>query len=209
VDVSASDVQISEGTRTIMKSLKNILLSLSICTILAGFLALTMLGQENMPRSERVPRPDKEAFTPASGLMMPWRYSDRGCDGITSRHKLPGCADVRGPEIEQRVMMALYNEDGSLWYEFDIRVKDGVPPDFLRENFIPLAPKRRMDDLFTMVVLRLVGEAPDWYKVEVNEDTRETKYILRSDKNWARVGWEFFFNYSQRIEIDQKVTKLR
>jgi hypothetical protein len=84
--------------------------------------------------------------------------------------------------------VTIYNEDGSVWYSFHNTVND---PDYWRYNkqsgFAPFAEISEGE-----VILRLVGESPHWYKVEVNEETRATKYVLKSDPKWAKKDWSFF-----------------
>jgi hypothetical protein len=49
-----------------------------------------------------------------------------------------------------------------------------------------------MDPLY--IVLRLVRESNNWFEVEVNEVTRETKYVSKGDPLWSRVTWDDIFN---------------
>jgi hypothetical protein len=58
------------------------------------------------------------------------------------------------------------------------------------------------------VVLRLSGESPSWYEVEVNENTRATKFVLKKDPMWAKVTWYHWFVHDTRIYIDNERTKL-
>ena len=189
--------------------LGQVVFTLIIC-VLSLFAIAPTRAQVSKQEAQKIRTPSEEIFTDSTDLMIPWRDSRRGCDGVQSRYKLPGCpTDVRWPENDRRVMMSLYDEDGSLWYRFDIRVSDdGVPPQILRDDFKPLAPKN-VDHFRTTVILRLAGESPNWYKVEVNDDTRETKYILKSDNNWAKIPWSFVFNWSQRVVTEARFIKLR
>lgn len=171
------------------------------------FFAGSAAATAQSPRAS-IEKPENEKFHAASELVIPWRDSHRGCDG-GSRYKRPNCPDVKFPENDQRVNLSLYNADGTLWYRFNVEFKGGVAPDFLSDKFKPLAPKTRKDHLAGTVVLRLVGESSNWYKVEINEETRETKFIQKADVNWAKVSWEFMFNWTARIWVDQKLVKLR
>lgn len=38
----------------------------------------------------------------------------------------------------------------------------------------------------------MVGESPHWYEVEVNEETRATKFVLKSDPMWAKTKWSYW-----------------
>jgi len=203
-----------KGVKMVKDELQRKILSrgfvLAFCFL--PLMSMAVVGQVEEKESLKIRPPRQEVFTDTSDyLIIPWRDSDLGCNGVTSRHELPGCpTDVRWPAVDERVMMTVYDRDGSLWRRFNIVTNpDGTVGKFLGNDFKPLAPKKTTDILSHTVVLRLVGESSSWYKVEVNEDTRETNYILRSDKNWAKVGWAFFFNYSRAVEVNQKLIKLR
>ncbi len=52
------------------------------------------------------------------------------------------------------------------------------------KDFIPFSTDVRYGPLG--VILRMVGESPIWYEVEINENTRATKFARRNDKAWSR-----------------------
>lgn len=155
--------------------------------------------------------PAREKFAVSHEVVIPWRDSDNGCDGVRSAVKWPDCPELDGTERNLRSTLTLYNEDGTLWYRFSILWTNDGAPDFVGKDvdFYPLAPKKRTEGLASYVVLRLVGESAHWYEVEVNEQTRATKFILKSDPNWTKASWGFLFNWSRRIYVDQDRVKLR
>jgi hypothetical protein len=59
-----------------------------------------------------------------------------------------------------------------------------------KKDFGPLTIYEHNDPV--NVVLRLVAVSDHWYEVEVNERTRQTKYILKSDPLWVKTKWDFW-----------------
>jgi len=108
-------------------------------------------------------------------------------------------------EVKSSKGLKLFHPNGSLWVSFSLQPDD---EDYVTRKthfkpfsaFIKRAPK--------IVVLRLEAESPSWYEVEVNEETRETKYIAKNDPLWARSTWELWLNRSARFVIDNDRTKL-
>ncbi len=42
-------------------------------------------------------------------------------------------------------------------------------------------------------ILRMTGESANWYEVEVNEQTKATKYVLKNEPMmWAKITWEYW-----------------
>jgi len=59
------------------------------------------------------------------------------------------------------------------------------------------------------LVLRLRAESPDWYEVEVNEKTRETKFAPRGAyRMWTKVPGSFWLYKSVHLKIGGKEIKL-
>jgi len=195
----------------IVHSIKVTLMFLTLMGI-TGLSTFVTSGQSTENRTNNpVPKPSDEEFEDSIDVVIPWRDSFKGCDGVWSAVKWPDCPRIGGKEMDERSMLKLYNGDGTIWYSFSVlHGSDGAPPDFVERNadFRPLAPTPRADNLGS-VVLRLVAESPHWYRVEVNEQTRATKFILKSDPNWVKTSWGFLFNWSRRIYIDQDRVKLR
>lgn len=177
------------------------------------FLAIAVVsasGQIETPsQKDAVGSPDTERFVAADGAMIPWISSDHGCR-VSSSVPTPDCRIVTMAEYLAMPVLALHNSDGSIWYQ--VIVNYDSPDHYLRKpkaDFKPYAATELLDDLSDSLVLRLVAESPHWYQVEVNEDTRATKYILKSDKAWTKVGWAFFFSWSFSVQVDQNRVKLR
>jgi hypothetical protein len=165
----------------------------------------TLLQGQYVDASNRdaVKPPDKEKFVESTEVVIPWRSSDRGCDA-SAAHPTPDCPIITVDVYKRSDMLTLYNSDGTLWYRFSISPES---QDYFLDNtkmaFKPFAPRNTKDILIETVVLRLVGESGHWYKVEVNEKTQDTKFILKSDPMWTKTTWSFLFNWSYSLIVDQ------
>jgi hypothetical protein len=107
-------------------------------------------------------------------------------------------------------ILSLYNPDGTLWFRFSVSSKS---PDYFYTNtemdFKPFSLIGAFEKYPDGLVLRLVGESKHWYEVEINEKTRATKFISKSDPMWSRATWDFLFSWSRNIKINQNQVKLR
>lgn len=188
-------------------------LSLSRAVLFLLFLSLAVASvsaqSEASTVNDTVGLPNTEKFVAAEGAMIPWISSDHGCR-VSSSVPTPDCRIVTMAEYLAMPVLTLHNSDGSIWYQ--VIVNYDSPDHYLRKpkaDFKPYAAKELLDDLSDSLVLRMVAESPHWYQVEVNEDTHATKYILKSDKAWSKVGWAFFFSWSFNVQVDQNRVKLR
>jgi hypothetical protein len=149
--------------------------------------------------------PAEEKFQETDALAVPWRSS--GCPTDTYVIREPNCHLVTGNEWSSSHMMSLYNEDGSLWYHFSVDPKSS---DYFGRNkkkvFLPFAT---YPDYADVVILRLVGESPHWYKVEVNEETQATKFILKSDPMWAKTRWSYWLAEMKIFKLNEDQPPLR
>lgn len=134
---------------------------------------------------QAVPLPNNEEFKEADGLVIPWRWS--ACDEV----KAQGCREmVRGEFYFDNFTLPIYNSDGSVWYSFGILTED--------ENSLRKNKKSEFKPLFidyTLnidIALRLVRISDSWYEVEIDEDTREAKYVPRKTVLWDNVLWEYW-----------------
>ena len=136
--------------------------------------------------------PEKEKFTENTDLLTPW--IDTFCDNLN--HDIPDCNASTDIGMYNRV--SLHNADGSLWYRFSVVPRE--PDSFIgsgdvraikKVGFVPFktnewnhrgAPAR--------LILRITGESPNWYEVEINEQTRETKFAPKYYPHmWAKTSW--------------------
>lgn len=104
--------------------------------------------------------------------------------------------------------LSIYDSDGGLWYQFSL---DYDEPDYFKrkekQGFKPFSTVG--SEAPYIVVLRLSAESPNWYQVEVNEGTRDTKFIAKADPMWGRTKWTTWLNRSFNLHPDLRVNKLR
>ncbi len=149
-------------------------------------------SQELAYRSESPPRPKAEKFQKTDELAKPWRSS--GCVMEKFNPDVP-CPYSDKEKSARTRLLRLYNDDGTLWYEFGLTSQD---PENYWDN-----PKPGFEPMgSTGLVLRLVGIADHWYKVEINDKSGETKFILRSDEAWIKISWDYYWRSNIRTEID-------
>jgi hypothetical protein len=169
-------------------------MSLSFFTLIFITLAnLSIYAQGNINAGEKILSPAEERFEKASDLISPWRES--GCLKATTalhwQYENPDCTPVSGKQSAETHFLTLYNSDESIWYGFSLNCFN---PAYFRkkpkQDFLPLATGfSEFDDY---VVLRMTGESKHWYEVEVNEQTRAVKYVLKSDPTWAKTTWDYW-----------------
>jgi hypothetical protein len=162
---------------------------------------------QNIPNSknETVP-PSAEKFEASGDLVVPWR--DSGCFRLNFKFNEPGCHIVTAEEYKNSDKLSIYNEDGSLWHRFSLTYQK--PDYFLRDkkmSFLPFSTGSVPGDP-GLVILRMVGESAHWYEVEVNETTRATKFVLKSDPMWAKTTWSYWFYFGSNLKIDNQKVKL-
>ncbi len=155
--------------------------------------------------------PGFENFIKSDGVVIPYRSLSHTCSPLTPNPKRDCWLGLGPEEWQAKRFLTIYNRDGSIWYHFSVQPSD---PDFYRKrpisrkDFVPLGPVPRFneegDEILTdsQVFLRLVAEAPNWYEVEVNSESRETKYLDRTDGLWTKVDWSDVFNQSAFVYFD-------
>jgi hypothetical protein len=154
----------------------NVLLILGLSALFVG----VAIGQE-LSEAEPIPAPNEEEFRKADGLIEAFESRNTAC----LMNKKLNCRFIRTSPEDGRDVLTFYDSNGKLWFSYD-RVhgnkKDLLPPEIDPITWSGLG------------LYRLVGESANWYKVEINDKTRETKFILRSDENWVKIDWaERFF----------------
>jgi hypothetical protein len=163
-----------------------------------GQVVLT-IAQNAESRRADVPPPSSESFSPATDLLSPWRSSR--CARLGREMFGHSCVNYVGDEYVNNAIVTLYNEDGTVWRKIDLSAGSSQFP----KDFLPFA----VNWTATVTILRMVGESRSWYKVEINEDTRATKYARRDDKSWSRTSWEGWLYYSVNFELDENQAPLR
>ncbi len=174
-------------------------------------------NSKNAEKEQSIP-PSEQEFREATDLIAPWRSGD--CH-LNSDFNEPNCYEFKGGWRNFHIL-SLYNADCSLWYRFSVQF--GEPNYFLaekKEGFFPFStdagtinpkyypqnyPRGRGARTPYAVILRLVGESEDWYKVEVHEETRETKFVMKSDKLWTKTTWSYWLFKGYNVDIDTNVT---
>jgi len=149
----------------------------------------TLIAAQTKPRTISKPTspPASERFIEAADLISPWRDSSCALAGAANLERY--CMPIGGAEYKNASRVSIFNEDGSIWYTFDLNYSSS---DYWWGNKkVQLNPFASIPQNYPLsLVFRMVAESPNWYKVEVNEATRATKYILRSEQGWSRTNWD-------------------
>lgn len=158
--------------------------------------------------------PKEERFEKTTGLITPWR--ETGCHHLDTipyiinikPADLPKCNEVL-KKYKDSHMLTLYNEDGTVWYNFSIAFTAEREKKFWRnrkKGFHPFAegsPVSKGPSIHTFIILRLVGKSDNWYKVEINEETQETKYVLKDDPMWTKIGADYWLVSSGKVFLNK------
>jgi hypothetical protein len=175
-------------------------LILFIAIVIFGFIGT--LAQKKPGRDKVIRPPRAEKFTSISEVAVPWRMTE--CHPISPE---PDCPRISREEFQNAGDMRMFDADGSLWYRFSLDRKS--PEYFLTQAKAEFAPFATYPSLPVAVFLRIVAESPNWYKVEVNEKTRVTKYISKSDKSWTAAKWESWLQRRRQIKVDFDKTPMK
>jgi len=190
-------------TCAVGKNVLFLLASLALFMILAS--GDRIMAQE-VATVNSVPPPSQEQFVVSDNVAIPWRVSDMGCRTGTV-YPSQNCRLISNVEFDRADILTIYNLDGTLWYRFSLSSKS---PDYFhtkKMDFEPFASWGIKGYPFALA-LRLVGESAHWYLVEINEKTRATKFILKSDPMWFKTTWSFLFSWSFNVVVDQNCIKL-
>jgi hypothetical protein len=158
---------------------------------------------------EQVLPPSEENFEEAGDLIVPWR--ETGCYRGNLSYKEPDCIPIKDKEFLEADTLSIYDEKGALWYHFSLTPRKS---DYLLKNkkngFLPLAIPGLTINPYqpTKVILRLVRQSAHWYEVEINEDTKATEFVLKSDPSWAKTNWSYWLYYWTNLKIDGTKVKL-
>lgn len=191
-----------------MKNKVKIILRNILLPVILVFIILTIQAsaQKSLEVNDNfVFLPSEEVFLEIDALAVPWRNS--GCH-TNFEHNEPDCHQVTDKEWFSLHTLTLYDENASVWYRFSVSPES--QDHFYKKkkkDFLPFGTG--FDEYYPKVVyLRLVGESPHWYKVEVNEETQATKYILKSDPMWAKTSWNYWLFFAESIKVDFEKTPL-
>jgi hypothetical protein len=175
--------------------------------LISGFVCnfVAFAQTEIAPENKLLP-PSEEKFEKATDLIAPWRES--GCQISNFKFNEPNCRNIIGQEYINAHIVSIYNENGSIWYRFSLNFKS---PDYFYEEmkagFVPFSIIVKRFGSPDAVILRMVGESKNWYEVEINEETKATKFILRNDPMWAKTKWSHWLYKSDNIFIASDVSK--
>ena len=177
---------------------------LTIALVFACIFAASVSTTMAQTRDAQIPVPKSEKFADEDALAVPWRNT-----GCLAEHRslASGCELPQGEKYDLAARLSLYERDGSRWLRFSISPRDVDHfPKLKNPEFVPFATDPGPFEGANLVVLRLVGVSDNWYKVEVNEMTSETKYISRQDWHWSKVSWEYWLGSQPRIYFDNNKT---
>lgn len=160
--------------------------------------------------------PNKEKFLEAKDLIVPWL--DSGCH-LNSDYNEPDCHTVTEKETLSSHRLTLYNADGLEWYRFSVIPREsdsfinaGTADPFWKNKKLGFVPFRTDEwnhrDAPATIILRMTGESPNWYEVEINEQTKETKFAPKNvPRMWAKTSWSHWLFKDAGIDIDNEKTK--
>lgn len=185
---------------------------LSVVMFLALFTGFVPAQESAGEFSEdQVLLPKDERFVNSSGVVGPWRHS--GCPhAIMWELKLddpPPCSEnITADQSKGAHILTIYNADGTTWYRFSIGqfrafALEDNPKHFKenpKEGFEPFVEVKLGHPFF---ILWIVRESPHWYEVEINEKTRATKYVLKNDKAWEKMRWDFWLYVGVNVLLSE------
>jgi hypothetical protein len=181
--------------------------TLTITIFVTFFISFSQIIAQNTPRTsgEDIPSPFEESFQEADALAVPWRSS--GCHTYFPANE-PDCYQVTSKEWFGSHTLTIYDGKGSVWFRFSVSPKR--PDHFYEKRKKDFLPFGTGYDQYhpDVVILRLVGESQHWYKVEVNEETQATEYILKADPMWAKTTWSHWLFAGGSIGVDIEKTPL-
>lgn len=179
-------------------------------------LTCSFAQQPDEGNKEKPQPPRAEKFAASDSLVMSWRSFWQTCAAGFVPNPQPDCPPTpRGDVFNASHLLTLYKMDGAVWHGFSVDPKnEAYFMTAFHEVLKPLGPSGypmpagyfHYPDL---IFLRIVRESSHWYEVEVNEESHETQYVLKSDRLWAKTDWFGVFNMSFNVVVDQTKVKLR
>ena len=157
----------------------------------------------NASVEDRILPPSQEKFEERDQVVSPWRESD--CDAMVDRFNQPDCYYNRHDKksgYDTAHILTIYDDSGLIWYRFSIAPEN--PDHFTKKTKTGFLPFSLTHQKWKgLVILRMVGESPHWYKVEVNENTQATQYVLKSDPMWVKKQWSFWLYEGGTLELSE------
>lgn len=134
-----------------------------------------------------------------------------GNDGQTAHLEKTSIGNTKGlivlsDRYGKNDFIRIYNEDGSLWYEFSFyyeQIGDRTFPE--NENFRAFAFHR---DYF-LLGLKCVGEDKGRYEVIVNEETGLKKFVAKGDPTLKFETWEAHITGAFAVSFNREENPLR
>lgn len=169
-------------------------------SILVGILFVSHAsGQVAGPITQRpIDPPQKEVFKSQGGLVGSWL----GCSKMPDDRPEHGCnKTVWAEEFQSAQNFTLFNADGSVWWHAS-RLQNSAYRQIGLEWFGD--GKKDFEPFFfdtRNIVLRLVAESSNWFEVEINETTRQTKFVHKKDPAWAKTDWEIWLKQEGTIVV--------
>jgi len=174
------------------------LLLLILCIL---FLGLDDAYSQSPDQDVQPSSPKDEKFRSSTALLIPWR--DGGCAGSGNNSwNGSNCYVVTAAQYVTRTVLTLYKEDASVWFTFDLNPK-GQLYFAQKRNFVPFATPGIHTGPPLSVCLRITGESDHWYQVVVNEDSGLIAFVLKSDPEWSRSSFEYWFKGFKVISLSK------
>lgn len=152
--------------------------------------------------------PHDETFKVVEGLVVSWHML--GCRHLPDDRPEHGCGKVEySSEFQRSSTFSIFDREGSIWWRASLLGNDeyreaGV--DYFwtkrKRGFEPFALDHPVHA--SGMLLRIVGESSNWYEVEINETTRETKFVKKDDAAWSKTSWDFWLAYGRTLTISPR-----
>ncbi len=124
-------------------------------------------------------------------------------DGVVARDWIPGRTYAEDLQFH---IIRIYNADKTIWYEFSFEEKSPVYLNKIAQKELKPFEPFMLDRFY----VRVVAESENWYEVVINEETKETKYTLKSDRSLIYATFKFYFEKSGGfIDFDEEKNPLR
>lgn len=166
--------------RSFISALLFILLLMGIDTV-----AQSLVGRKS------IPAPSSEEFKPDNALVT---------DSV-------GYGKRTIYDISEQETLRIFDADGLLWYELSFFAES--PLYFRKNENVNFKPYHFLKIERSDVLLRTKAVSKNWYEVVINEETQETKYVLKNDPIVDYVKFEKFILSSVKITFDKEKNPLR
>lgn len=167
------------------------------CTLINAQNAIEVKNTQLPP-----PSPNEERFEKSDGIVLPSRSV--GCHSLNYSIRERTCREITQEEWHNTAVVTLYNENGTVWYRYthkpkSIYSKQNEPEEHFLYNKMGFIPLAMIGDIVS--ILRLVSESEHWYQVEVDIETKATRFVLKSDPRWAKKDWSYFLTEVKHFDL--------